>query len=306
MRLVCLFLFFILLSVFPGLLRSQSDNFIFFYTKDAQNRQIRTIFDQGNRFYLGASYCSSLQELETPNANFIFWELKFLQRWKSKAELNDFWKNQIQVFEMKVNFEKRNPDDLPALTAALFHGEFVQYTPASMLTIGATRLQLPFNFGFKVDAGSISINNENARYEFGIIDSRLLMDFWKNPEQQDKLLLGIGIHYDIIYHKEFLPHKTEHQIAPFTALSLGLHHESKNNLRILEILLDYTPVWSNHFGWGANYQMQIGFEWIFISINDQPVSLNTKIAYCHKSFLAHHNNELQFTLTLGISFQTRE
>jgi hypothetical protein len=274
------------------------------WLEDEQGRKLRVDFDPANRFYVDTGFAVDTDTSSvTSSSGFV--GTGWTVRHGCDANDTDCWKSWHRFLEARVYPGVLDGAGRTPVDTRLFRGRYVAFLEHPYIVRPGTggKLPVPFNFGFTVDAGGFAIPNhtQNPGYEVNVIDAKLLLDFWRTPSLKTAVQLGVGVRYDIWLAQQEDKVSPEHQLAPFTAASLFVHHESRSGRHLWHMGVDAIPFWSNLRGWNTTASASARYQWVFLAVNDQPVSLYADASFRHATdhvdFESPHSN---FRLMAGV------
>jgi len=278
------------------------------YYYDSLGRRVRTTFDPGNRLIFssgweGLFHAQSADSLRQAGT----FTVGLLLRDGCDGQQEDCWKSTYDFLISQVIVGRKGARGWPAGQTQLYSGDYVRYLTSPYLTVPTSpprKLFVPFNFGVAVDVGRLSVPTApyNEGWDVGVIDTRLLLDFWRTPRPGSGLKLGVGIKYDVHVTEMNDSAEVEHILAPFTATSLRFQHESRNGFHKWAAEVDASPAWSDHNGWGLHVHAQATYELVLVAVNDNPISLYSSASYRYdeRSFASTSGAE-EFVATAGLT-----
>lgn len=279
------------------------------YYYDQLGRRMRAAFDPGNRFVIGTGWEGVFDANSgqgTRQAAYLHTGIFLRDGCDGTNE--DCWKASYDFLETRWLTDNQGVQGWPAGRTQLFSGGYLRYLQSPYVTVPTSpprKLFVPFNFGVSVDVGRLEIPAlpHQLGWDVGIIDTRLLLDFWRTPSPGSSLRLGVGIKYDI-HVTDADPHpEVEHILSPFTATSLEFRHESKNGLHRLGAGVDAGPSWSDRAGWAMHCEASATYELTILALNDRPISLYSAASYrYHERAFASTLPGEEFIATAGLAY----
>lgn len=273
------------------------------YLEDELGRSLRVDFDPATRFFVETGWAADAWQSDLQGSS-GFVGTGWSVRHGCNPEDSDCWKSWHRFLEARVHPGRLDPAGRTMTSAQLFSGRYIAYLDRPYIVRPGTggKLPVPFNFGFSVEVAGLDIPDHAVTpgYMVRVIDTRLLLDFWRSPSLKTAIQLGVGIRYDIWLADQGEKLSPEHKLAPFTATSLLLHHESRDGRHLWNLQLDANPNWSHLRGWSTSASAGARYQWIFMAINDQPISLFADAGLRHDTdHLDSHSPHSAFTLIAG-------
>ena len=235
------------------------------WTTDAAGRTFRVGFDPGSRYLLGAMWDYDAEDEVHRLGLEVGWHIR-----AQDHDANVVWKYTHVLGEATLVL-----DHEVRVEALLYRGEFLRWARDGKITIPTTppsRIGFPLDIGVSLELGRWRTRPESDKWRsaIGVIATELLFDFWRSPEVGSYFVLAVGPSYDVWVDRA---DTVRHVVAPFSRARLALHHEWCRGKQVFDASVDAMTAWTSDTHWAEHVGADIAYEWTFLAVNDDPLSL---------------------------------
>jgi hypothetical protein len=278
---------------------------------DEAGRRFRVAFDPGNRWMLGGGYAAGHPAgagWAGPAAGQVETGL-FVRHAVVFPEEQVAWKMYHDVLMGRVWLGDASESPVPLLDATLYRGTYLRWQREGYVMLPTTpprRLRFPLNIGLDAVVGRFETMPEGtglaARIE--AVRSHFLLDAWRSREMGLYAQFGIGPAYDLWLAGSFVDAAgvdVEHLVSPGSDLTATVRFETGDGRHAVEGRGSCGWWWSSARGWGVRAEAAASYEFIWLALNDQPLSGYVEAAYRYEQLLeprAAHD----FRATAGLRF----
>lgn len=272
------------------------------YLADEKGQIYQVTFNLQNRFYLGPMW----QPWIDPNGKTYTNSMGLVLGYHGFSySFDNTSKFRFKAIEGQIDFNPMGFD----LTLFEFDMTHLQDTPLFWLTsfIGTpTRHDFFIDVGFALKVGRLQyhpLGSENYT-NIECLNLYLATYFWQSQDMNNYLRLRFGPGFGFLY-QEHAQSQKKYSINPKVALEgkFILSQSGRHNLDLGAELTApyYFDATKGHKYYGEAY---LSYEWIFLAISDQPISLFFKALGLYRDDIADakHKHELKFLAGLNFSF----
>jgi hypothetical protein len=244
------------------------------YYRDERGRSMRVRFDPDSRWYLGGGWAPALGLGESTTGTAGSWALDVGTAYRHAVDFADegiAWKIYHRALSGRVLLAGATVTELD-LTA--YRGRFMRWTADGRVLLPTSpprRVPFPLDIGLDATLGRLRLRDVSpgAAAEIGVLHANLLVDPWRRRPLGSYSQLGIGPRYDV----RLGPEGTRHLVAPFTAGTLGVHHESDDGRHSVEATVVGGVRLEVEQGWAPFVEATTSYELVWLAVNDSPLSL---------------------------------
>ncbi|MFO0744310.1 MAG: hypothetical protein U1F43_01375 [Myxococcota bacterium] len=265
------------------------------WATDAQGRSFRVGFDPASVYYFDGGYTYDDGSRATLG---LGWLIR-----SEDAESARTWKLTHALFTGAATVG----GGTARFDALVYRGEYLRWSKDGGIvipTIPPTRLSFPIDIGFSLELGRLRTRPESDAFqaEVGVVGSEILFDFWRSRHVGSYLVLGVGPSYDVWLQAD---DKALHVVTPFSRARLTLHHEWCLGKQVFELTAEAGTAWTSKDRWTDHAGAGLSYQWTFLALNDNPLSLRLAGSWRWDELLAdeaHDGHELTATagLRLGL------
>ncbi len=208
------------------------------------------------------------------------------------------WKRDTRLLSVLV--EPSRPERLE-LTA--YEGHYTAWSADPYVVLPTSppkRLWFPFHAGFSARLLDLDLQSPPPGHEaeLGVAAAGVHLDLWPGSSPGTWLRVGAGLRFDLLVEapdpatsgapdpaseEASLSDRTRWALAPFTATTLALHHESGDGLWRLDASAELVPRWSPESEWTWTLDARGRVERILMAIDDRPIAATMEVAWAREA-----------------------